>query len=222
MTGLIVTVLLPILATITLVAAFTFLLKALGQRRRIDSQMYSVGQVETRRAMKIGFLRATGIAGLAAVLLLVWGVMLSISEAEPATLEPPLTPVVETPGLQTPMGTFTGTPSATPSPSPSPTQELTLSPTATETAVATPTPTVTPTETPTPAPATATVSSGVGVWLRATPSTAGEQLEWILDGTLLTLLPGFETGEEFSWQQVRTPAGNEGWVAVPFIRYNEQ
>jgi hypothetical protein len=56
--------------------------------------------------------------------------------------------------------------------------------------------------------------------LRSLPSTEGEQLEWVLDGTTLLLLPGKQTADEFEWQQVRTPTGLEGWVAVDFIIYN--
>jgi hypothetical protein len=77
------------------------------------------------------------------------------------------------------------------------------------------------TDTPTAEPVTATVISEAGVWLRAIPGTEGEQLEWVLEGTTLTLLPGLETADDLEWQQVRTPAGNEGWVAVPFIQYNQ-
>jgi SH3-like domain-containing protein len=65
------------------------------------------------------------------------------------------------------------------------------------------------------------VTSEVGVWLRGTPSTEGEQLEWVLGGTILTVLPGQQTADDFDWQQVRTPAGNEGWVAVDFIQIDE-
>ncbi len=216
MTAVFINILLPLLATVTLLAAFFYLLKALEQRRRINRQVYSVGQVETRRAMKIGFLRAIVIAFAAALLLFAWGVM---SATGTWPLLPELTPM---PTLA-PANTSTPTLSPEVTPVPLETISLSLTPAATETAVATPTPiataTPTPTVTPTPQPATAVVSSGVGVWLRATPSTAGEQLEWLLDDTILTLLPGYETGSDFDWQQVRAPSGREGWVAVPFIRY---
>jgi hypothetical protein len=36
---------------------------------------------------------------------------------------------------------------------------------------------------------------------------------------VLTVLAGREVVDGFEWQQVRTPAGNEGWVAVEFIVY---
>ena len=65
------------------------------------------------------------------------------------------------------------------------------------------------------------VNSGVGVWLRAIPSVDGEQLEWVLDGTVLILLDQVENTAEFSWQYVQTPAGNVGWVAASFIELNQ-
>jgi hypothetical protein len=68
---------------------------------------------------------------------------------------------------------------------------------------------------------TAVVSSGVGVWLRATPSTTGEQLEWLLDGTVLVLLDGQETADDLLWQQVQTEAGVTGWVAADFLLTSE-
>ena len=61
------------------------------------------------------------------------------------------------------------------------------------------------------------VSSGVGVWLRGAPSTTGEQLEWLLDGTLVTLLGQQETADDLLWEQVRTEGGVEGWVASDFL-----
>ncbi len=219
MTAVLVYIILPLLALISLIAALSFLLKALGKRRRVDNQVYGVGQVEMRRAMKIGFLRAIVVAVVGAILLVVWSILLSVTNVEFSM--PALggnTPVPS----PLPAETVTIPPalSATPTkmvPSPSPTKEmlLTMTPTITETAVPSPTPSITPS----PAPPTATVSSGVGVWLRATPSTDGEQLEWVLDGTQVILLPGKETGEEFTWQQVRTPTGNEGWVADSFLVY---
>jgi hypothetical protein len=87
--------------------------------------------------------------------------------------------------------------------------------------VASPTPQATAAPTATSAPTTATVSSGVGVWLRGAPSTSGEQLEWLLDGTVVTLLAGQETADDLLWQQVRTEAGVEGWVARDFLAVSE-
>jgi SH3-like domain-containing protein len=35
----------------------------------------------------------------------------------------------------------------------------------------------------------------------------------------LELLPDRQTVDDLEWQQVRTPAGNEGWVAAEFLIY---
>ncbi|MBX7253849.1 MAG: SH3 domain-containing protein, partial [Candidatus Promineofilum sp.] len=87
---------------------------------------------------------------------------------------------------------------------------------------ASPTPEATAAATATTPVQTATVSSGVGVWLRGAPSTTGEQLEWLLDGTVVTLLPGQQTADDLLWQQVRTEAGVEGWVARDFLTVEGQ
>jgi hypothetical protein len=84
-----------------------------------------------------------------------------------------------------------------------------------------PTTAATAAPTATTAPQTATVSSGVGVWLRGAPSTTGEQLEWLLDGTVVTLLAGQQTADDLLWQQVRTATGVEGWVARDFLAVSE-
>ena len=72
-----------------------------------------------------------------------------------------------------------------------------------------------------PEPQTAFVNSEVGVWLRSAPSTSGEQVEWLLNGAELIVLDGKQSADDLEWQQVRAFSGNEGWVAVPFITYNE-
>ncbi len=83
-----------------------------------------------------------------------------------------------------------------------------------------------PTETPLPAPTDAAniaiVSSGVGVWLRDAPTTNSEQLEWLLEGVVLTLLDGQQTADGFDWQEVRTAAGVDGWVAAEYIQIGDQ
>jgi hypothetical protein len=68
---------------------------------------------------------------------------------------------------------------------------------------------------------TAIVSSGVGVWLRAEPSTESAQLEWLLQGTIIIVLSETATAENLAWQEVQTQEGIVGWVAVPFITYND-
>jgi hypothetical protein len=44
-------------------------------------------------------------------------------------------------------------------------------------------------------------------------------VELIAHQTELELLQGRETADDIDWQQVRTPAGNEGWVAAEFLVY---
>lgn len=108
--------------------------------------------------------------------------------------------------------TATGTPPPTvaivateaPLPSPSPTNPLLV-------------PTDLPTATPTSVPS-AIVNSEVGLYLREAPGGT-QELELLVNGTVLILLPGRETVDGVEWQQVRTPTGNEGWVAVQFIVY---
>jgi hypothetical protein len=90
-------------------------------------------------------------------------------------------------------------------------------PTETPTPSQTPTP-QTPTATSTPDIDTAVVNSPNGLWLREAPGGT-QEIELIPDGAVLTVLPGRETIDDLEWQQVRTPAGNEGWVAVDFIIY---
>ena len=60
------------------------------------------------------------------------------------------------------------------------------------------------------------MSSPNGLYLREAPG-GSQELELIADGTELILLDGSETVDDLEWRQVRTPAGNEGWVAADFI-----
>jgi hypothetical protein len=57
--------------------------------------------------------------------------------------------------------------------------------------------------------------------LRDLPGTESEQLEWLLEGTILTVLSGQETANDLLWQQVQTEDGLIGWVASDFIVIDE-
>ncbi len=194
------------LAGLSLLAALYFVAKALGARSNASRQAYNVGQVEAKRASQVNWIRAafTLLAGL--IFLGVFAVRPLISRDEPPADPDPTLPAVEvaptipvaTEPANTPAAIATPT-----SPPASPTAEATAAPTATT------------------APVTATVSSGVGVWLRGSPSTSGEQLEWLLDGTIVTLLAGQESADDLVWQQVRTESGVEGWVARDFLSVTE-
>lgn len=202
------------LAILSALVALYYLVLGAGTRRRINRQAYRVGQQEVRRAMQMNFLRAIAAVLVGLVMLVAWGVSLSVAELRSTPTPTPTAMATAIYGTPTQPATLVPTETlvvtaVSPTHTPAPT-----------TPAATPTVTLEPSPTSTLVPLTAIVASGVGVWLRSTPGTAGEQLEWILDGTLLVLLPGREFADDFEWQQVRTPSGNEGWVAVPFIRYN--
>jgi hypothetical protein len=196
----------------SIAAALFFVGRGLRARSLSTKETYGVGQVEAARSMKIDIARGIAFVFLGLILLGVYGLSSRPTEAigEP-TPEPTQVLEVSTDEPDTAVSTATTT---IPTP-----VSATIAPAVTPTAEPTPEPTEVP---PTPAPVTAVVISEVGVWLRGTPSTTGEQLEWVLNGTVLTVLPGQETADDFQWQQVRTPAGNEGWVALDFIEINEQ
>ena len=205
--AVILNIVLPILAGLSILAMFYFIWRAFNSRYKSARQPYNVGRVEAHKTAKVNALRAIFSLLLALIFFAVIGVSLRIEELAPA---PMVTPTPETES-STPVATLVPTATKSISTSePSPTSPL-------ATATSTPPPTVTST----PQPLTATVSSGVGVWLRDLPGTETEQLEWLLDGTILIVLSGQETADDFLWQQVQTGEGLIGWVASDFIAINE-
>ena len=224
-------VILPILAGIAILATFYFGIRAFIDKSRVSREAYGVGQQQARLSMQVNLVRTVGSLLLSLVLLGVTGLGFQLPAAtiEPGVTEEvtvTLTVTVELNAMETATLTI-----LTPTATAVITSPIVASPT---TALLPSSPTPLPVEdTPTPLPIsspentpdvstqTATVNSEVGVWLRAAPSTEAEQLEWLLDGTPLILLPGQEVAGGFEWQQVRSEVGNEGWVAIPFIAYNE-
>jgi hypothetical protein len=212
--------LIPILAGVAAIAGIYFLIQAFFNQSAETRASYNVARQHAHHDKQVDLIRSVFSFIVALILLGVYGFT-----PQPSTTAPTVTP--------TPTPTTAVTTPAT-SPHSIPTQPVAtspaISPTATTAPTSTPTPTMTitavppttlPTDTPTAAPRTATVSSGVGVWLRAEPNTSAEQLEWLLDGTILTVLPETATGENLAWQQVQTAEGLVGWVAVPFITFSE-
>jgi Bacterial SH3 domain len=198
-------VVLSILAGICFIGLFFFLIRALSARSKVGTQAYEVGRVETRQKAQANLVRAF-VALVIGLLLL--GVMLAGNQLRTLIPQPTPTPTAVIP---------TAAPTATVTPTNAPTR-LRPSPTS-------PLPTATtipvPSDTPTPAPLTATVSSGVGVYLRADPSVAGAELEYLPDGAILLVLPGQQTADELQWQQVSTEDGLVGWVASDFVTINQ-
>ncbi len=167
-----------------------------------------MGQVEAKRASQVSLVRAAFLFIVGLIFLGVFAVRPFIARTMTVVEPTPPPPTIDVPATQA--AATQAAPVIEPtaeiiptSPPASPSPEATIAPTAT------------------PAPVTAVVSSGVGVWLRGAPSTSGEQLEWLLDGTIVTLMAGQETADELLWQQVRTGEGIEGWVARDFLTLNE-
>jgi len=208
----VINMVLPIVAALAFVAAVVFIVRGVRRRTHSARAPYNVGRQEARQGMQHDFVRA--LVALA-VSLILFGVFLLLpgpTEAEPALIEMPA-PTAE---LATPVP-LTDTPlPVSPTPLPLPTAPPTV-------AVITPAPIPTSTQTPLPLPTeapgvkTAVVTSGVGVWLRSTPSVDGEQVEWLLTNAEVVLLAGQATADEFDWREVQSSSGNVGWVAVPFI-----
>lgn len=212
-----------ILAGVSILFTFYFAWKAFTAYSRTSSETYGVGQQRARIATQINIVWSIVLLIVSLILLGVSGLNFGAAEAEPLLPGTDTPPAVDTPAATAttavePIVTATTTPTL----APLATVEIIETPVAT-TVAAPPTSTavpVAPTVTPTAVPATAVVSSGVGVWLRSAPGTGSDQLEWLLDGTVVTVLSGLQQADDFEWQQVRTAGNVEGWVATDFIVYN--
>jgi len=205
------------LAILCFLAAIVSIVGALQSRSQSTRITYGVGRQDARRSMRIGLLRSLLIALVGVILLGVFGVtrvssQLTDTEAGSSTRAPLFATRV--------VATETISPAASPSVTPFslPTETSTLPPAPSVTA-APPTATLLPTASATPPPS-AIVSSEVGLYLREAPGGV-QELELLPVGTVLVLLAGRTTLEGEEWQQVRTPSGMEGWVAVQFITYQQ-
>lgn len=84
-----------------------------------------------------------------------------------------------------------------------------------------------PTDEPTDVPAGAigvgvsvrVIDTGVGLNLRAEPLVAADNiLALVPDGTVLEVVGGPETGDDFTWWQLRMSDGTEGWGVDEFLQ----
>lgn len=212
-------IVIPILAAGAALAGIYFLIQAFRERSDEGRAAYNVEKQQAHQAMQVDLVRAVFSFVVALILLGVFGLgprpAESLEEGAPTeTAVPAVTPATPTTRPQAETNTPEALDEATAVPS------ETLPPTPTDLPTAEP-PTAVPTATATPEPRTATVNSEVGVWLRAEPNTTSEQLEWLLNGTVLLVLEETATAENLAWQQVQTDLGVVGWVAVPFITYND-
>ena len=222
MTRPVIHLILPAIAAFLIIAAILFILQASQRRTRSNREAYNVGRQEARMAMQRNLLLAVTALVVGLILVGVYLLLPSATEAESAaepTLEP-TTDVVEVEETavsppHNPIPESTDTPTELP---PVVVSTLTPIPTSPPAPTATPEPEPTATLAPTEVVVeTAVVTSGVGVWLRSSPSVDGEQLEWLLTETEVIVLEGQTTADEFDWQEVQAASGNVGWVAVPFI-----
>jgi len=207
-------VILPLLGAISLLAGVYFLVRALSARSRSGKESYGFGQLEARQSMQLDFGRAAIALFVGLIFLAVFAISPSLGEGMPEpAFAPTLSPTETAPAAATAVSTPEPGPTATVTPVPFPTSQVTVIPTSTV-------PPVTPTNTPEPEPQTAVVTSPVGVYLRSEPSTTAPDVEWLLEGTQLVVLPGQAEADDYVWIYVRTPEGNEGWVATEFIEVN--
>lgn len=203
----IVNVGLIILGGVCLIGTVYFFLRGLFSHRHVPTKAYGVQQQEARHGMLVNFFRGGLFLTIAIISFAIAGFGLlrpvQMVDLTATPIPPTRAPVV---------ASATAVPTTTPTistPVVSPTSPIN-SPT--------PIPTETPAPTDTPIVPSATVNSPNGLWLRESPGGT-QELELIPDGAVLILMEGLETVEDQGWQQVRTPAGNEGWVAVDFIEY---
>ena len=206
----------PLLLIGAIVVSGLFLLRAWNNRSASSYAPYNVGRQEAQVAMRVNVLRALVVVVVGAVLLAV----LFISGVFQPNLAEELEIIFEATATQ-PTATVT---SETIVNTATPKAEATASVPDTPTPIFiedTPIATTIPLPTATNEPLTAVVSSGVGVWLRSSPSLEGDQLEWLLEGTELIFLDETVEGNTFNWQQVQTPAGTVGWVAADFVQLLE-
>lgn len=61
-------------------------------------------------------------------------------------------------------------------------------------------------------------TDGQGLFLRAEPSTSSSPLATLPEGTRLEQVGDDEVKADFIWRYVRAPGGQQGWVAVDFLK----
>jgi hypothetical protein len=218
----------PIFAGLCVLGALYLLLRGF-RSRGVPQTSYGVARQEARQSMLIAFFGAIILLLLGLLIFSIYGVFGFdlFSEASGvesgATFTPSPTVMMTSAPAETTIEPVNNVPTAGPTNTPVDLENLATPtftpeiPTETPPPSETPTP-ETPTVTSTPDVDTAVVNSPNGLWLRERPGGT-QEVELIPDGSVLTVLAGREIVDELEWQQVRTPAGNEGWVAVDFIIY---
>lgn len=217
-----------LLAVLFLILAFLSALRAGGIRPTGVPTHYNVGKQQARVARRVAWLRTTAFAVVGVLFILVWLVLPGAPRADAPAADTPAATATGALPTATPtvlqLAPATATVGATPTDA-LPTAVVTVNPTATDapdlvTLTPTPadlsTPTLTPTPTLTATVPQARVAAPFGLFLRDVPGGSAE-VELLLDGTIVQLLGEMAAANGFEWQRVRTPAGNEGWVAAQFL-----
>lgn len=224
--GLIIRILVALTGLFCIGAAVVSAMRAFQSRHTSSRKMYAVGRQEARQGAKLGFLRALVLLVVGVILLGISGLLFAFGDGESilstatATVRPTALVTLTRPASPTPE--FTPTPTTNPTIAAAtalapPAGTPVVSTIAPATAGPSETPAEPPTITPT-SPPSAVVNSPVGLYLREAPGGT-QEVELLPDGTILILLPGRTTIDGTEWQEVRTPSGLEGWVAVEFIIY---
>ncbi|MEM7330614.1 MAG: SH3 domain-containing protein [Chloroflexota bacterium] len=138
------------------------------------------------------------------------GIGLAISLARSILARPPLEEVVIEPTIIVLTAPPVAPPTATP-PLPTPTPIPTFTP------VPTPNTAVAPPEITIGFYAVVANTDGLGVTVRGGPSTSNVSLLVAPEGTLVLVLDGPQSANEFLWWQVQLDDGTEGWVAGDFL-----
>lgn len=187
-------------AVLALAAAGIFLWQTQEAQRGLRRALF-----DTERQVQLDRLRRARFSALGLLALAIFLFVANVSSS--AVANPPPTP---TPSI-TPTLTPTVTPSPTIGPSPTPTTPAT--------ATFTPAP---PSATPELQTATVTGAGSIGLRLRDAPSVEGNLIDYLVDGTVVTLLPEprVTTPDGIEWQKVIDPQGREGWVATAYIVIN--
>lgn len=206
-------VLVLIIGGVFVLASLILLLRGLRSRAHLHYGAYNVERQEIRRDMLISFSRGAVALLLGIIMFTIYGIIPSDKELQADGPSTPQATVVSTGEAVPTRGATTTSDSTVIRDTPAPPMTLTPIQLPTRTAVESPEPTET-------APSlTAIVNSFNGLWLREEPDAESPELELIIDGTVLVILPGREPAGQAEWQQVRTPDGLEGWVFIQFIEY---
>jgi uncharacterized membrane protein len=122
------------------------------------------------------------------------------------------------------LGARLGLPTLTPSPTPTLTATATLTrtpvpptSTLTPTLTRTLTPTLTPSLTPTATPILAVVRADVPEGVRIRKEPAGETIGFLVNGTLVILLPETIEKDGIPWIKIQAPDGTQGWMVQTLV-----